>query len=130
MRVNGKWSDRHPVLAAVRTAVVSAVALAILGWLARKLIPEPTQDAIWSWLSIGVRRPRSIWLLLLAAAIAWPLFWTWALVRRYLHRAPPHERYRTDEFFGLRWRWRWYLFQALGMRAFCIECDTDSFRAA
>ena len=80
MRANGKWSDRHPVLAAVRTAVVSAVALAILGWLARKLIPEPTQDAIWSWLSIGVRRPRSIWLLLLAAAIAWPLFWTWALV--------------------------------------------------
>jgi hypothetical protein len=34
-----------------------------------------------------------------------------------------YERYRTDEFFGLRWRWTWYAGEVIGVRAFCPACD-------
>jgi hypothetical protein len=42
---------------------------------------------------------------------------------RSRERPKPYERYRTDEFFGLRWRWIWYLGEVVGARAFCPRCD-------
>jgi len=125
MAPNVRWADRHPVLASVRTAITTTSVLAALAWLAKKLIPQPEQDAIWSWLTTKVEYPRGIWVLLFVALIAWALFAAWALVRRYLHRTPAHELYRTDEFFELRWRWQWFHQDAVGAKAFCPECDLE-----
>jgi hypothetical protein len=44
---------------------------------------------------------------------------------RSQQRAMPYERYRTDEFFGLRWRWQWDLGKVVGPRAFCLHCDLE-----
>ncbi len=108
MAPNVRWADRHPVLASLRTAIITTVVLAVLAWLAKQLIPQPVQDAIWSWLTTKTEYPRGIWVLLVLALIAWALFAAWALARRYIHRTPSHVRYRTDEFFELRWRWQWF----------------------
>jgi|SRR5579883_2986823 len=42
---------------------------------------------------------------------------------RTRERRMPYERYRKDEFFGLRWRWHWYGGEVVGPRAFCPACD-------
>ena len=42
---------------------------------------------------------------------------------RTRERRTPYERYRIDEFFGLRWRWHWYGGRVAGPRAFCPACD-------
>ena len=42
---------------------------------------------------------------------------------RNRERQMPYERYTTDEFFGLRWRWRWYGGDVIGVKAFCSACD-------
>jgi hypothetical protein len=46
--------------------------------------------------------------------------WGWLRDRE---RSEPYERYQTDEFFGLRWRWSWYGGRVAGPRAFCPSCD-------
>ena len=44
---------------------------------------------------------------------------------RTRERQMPCERYTTDEFLGLRWRWSWFEGRAFGARAFCPRCDLE-----
>lgn len=47
-------------------------------------------------------------------------FYRWLRDRE---RPTPYDGYRTDEFFGLRWRWSWYARDVVGVHAFCPACD-------
>lgn len=121
----GRWSDRHPVLGAVRTGVLVTFASMFLVALAHLLLPLSFQRAALEWLSATVSVPRSLVLGLAVAASMWPIYGIWRMIVSYRERPAPYESYRTDEFMGLRWRWRWYRGGVGGANAFCPECDIE-----
>ena len=125
MSTNARWSDRHPVLAGVRTSVLVSLAGTLLGALAHSLVPLAPQRAAWEWLGADVAHPRGLWLALGLATGAWLIYGARRAFLWRTRRSPAYESYRMDEFCGLRWRWRWYLGEATGAKAFCPECDME-----
>ncbi len=121
------WRQRYPLLWDVLKALSVAAAVGAGTWLAHKLIPDRLQDEAWVWTTADAAHSRGVWLVFLGATIAWPVYGLWRLVQRL--RAPrpaPFEMYRSDELFGLLWRWSWTARgEVLYARAYCIECDLE-----
>jgi hypothetical protein len=115
------------VLADVIKTLAVAVTLAFAGWLAHKLLPDSVQDSAWTWLRADASHFRGAWLLLLVATVAWPIYGAFRLGRRFrARRPPPFAQYRTDEIFGLRWRWRWTEGgSVIYARAHCAHSDLE-----
>lgn len=123
------WTD--PVWSKVISAgILAAIALVgsyLLNWwpaigqyLAQGLAFARTESQIPNWLT-GLLAVLSLPTLLVMLALAWHFVLTAKA------DAPSWQTYTSDNFFGLRWRWR-YLRESLSdMHTFCPHCDFQVF---
>ena len=110
----------HPVISAVVAAAIIALGTKLLGWWPN--IANAAQF-VWQFAFSSVSVPVWILAVLILAAIGFVvLFATLVWVNR--PQGETWRNYTTDEFYGIKWRWRYFQDGSMSEPLpFCTECD-------
>lgn len=119
------WKD--PVWAAVIATSITAAAGA-LGTYLLGLWPAIATLVVSGWMLLLAQTSVSNWVLVLLAVSGLPalllvLALAWSLLPNSSANQTSWENYRTDAFFGLRWRWRYVGGAIDRLNTFCPHCD-------
>jgi hypothetical protein len=122
------WND--PVWSTVIATVILA-ALAGLGSYFLNWWPDIGGVLVHIWVFLGQTTLVPWWLLLLLILLSLPFLmlaalgvWYWLFAETETNQSADWRSYTTDDFFGLRWRWR---YESSGtpvdITCFCPRCD-------
>ncbi|MCL7713402.1 hypothetical protein [Stenotrophomonas mori] len=119
----------------VWSAVIAAGVIAIAGFVGNYFFgywPKVTSLAASTWGFLTASSYVSHWVLGLlflgvAPTILLLLAGAWTLVRRESGTSASWENYTADQFFGLRWRWRYVDGHISNLNSFCPNCDFQVF---
>jgi hypothetical protein len=120
------WKD--PVWASVIATGIGGLASYLAGWW-----PSIVQAVKEVWIFLGATSPISHWVVAALALLALPtlvvgVMLAWQLVRPTPASRPDWHGYTEDNFFGLRWRWRYFDDGKIwDIHTFCPHCDFQVF---
>jgi hypothetical protein len=121
----------HPIRNSVVSGLILAAVISLLslvpgGWAFASNILK----VLWNWL-IGEQPVRG-WVLALlmacaAAVLVILVLITWSLIKGSKNSPVGWKTYTEDEFFGLKWRWRYGNSSIYGVVCFCPVCDQQVY---